>query len=193
VNDRHVQDKAQGVGDITLIPLMLAWKNKAWQTTASLSVYAPTGDYTAGKLANLGLNYWTVDPTLGVAYSNDETGLNFGIYGGITFNSENTATNYDSGSMFHIESSVQQLLPLGNGSIGLGFDAFYFQQVTADSGTGARRDFKGRTSGIGPVINYILPDGTDNWVFEAKWLPEITTENRLKGDYFWAKVVYQFE
>jgi len=47
--------------------------------------------------------------------------------------------------------------------------------------------------GIGPVIGYILPVGTDNWVFEAKWLPESNVENRLEGDYVWVKVVYQFE
>ncbi len=193
VNNVIFRDTATGVGDITLIPAMLAWTNEAWQYTASLSIYAPTGSYKAGNLANLGLNYWTADPVVGVAYSNQETGFNFGAYMGLTFNSENSATDYKSGSMFHLEASVQQLFPLGPGYMGLGVDAFYFQQVSGDSGAGAKRDFKGRTMGIGPVINYILPVGTDNWVFEAKWLPESNTENRLKGDYVWAKVVYQFE
>jgi hypothetical protein len=193
VNQRDVRDVVNGFGDITLIPLMLGWKNNVWKTTASLSVYAPTGDYTAGKLANLGLNYWTADPTLGLTYNNGETGLNFNVFSGITFNSENKATDYHSGSMFHIESSIHQLFPAGTGYVALGVEAFLLQQVTADSGAGARRDFKGRTAGVGPVFNYILPSGKDNWIFEAKWLPELSTENRLKGDYFWLKIVYQFQ
>ena len=193
VNDFEVRDTVQGVGDLTLIPMMLAWTDEAWQYSASLSVYAPTGDYNAGDLANLGLNYWTADPVVNVAYSNPETGFNFNAFMGVTFNSENSATDYKSGSMFHLEGSIQQLLPVGPGYLALGVDAFYFEQVSGDSGSGAKRDFKGRTKGIGPVIGYVLPVGTDNWVFEAKWLPESNVENRLEGDYVWVKVVYQFE
>jgi hypothetical protein len=193
VENFEINDQVNGVGDITIIPVMLAWKKDAWQYTASVSVYAPTGDYAAGSLANLGLNYWTADPTFGAAYSNEKTGFNFGIYSGITVNSENKATDYKSGSMFHVESSIQQLFPLGNGYLSLGIDAFLFKQVSSDSGSGAKSSFKGRTMGIGPVVSYILPSGSNNWVFEAKWLPETNTENRLDGDYFWVKVVYQFE
>ncbi len=193
VNDREVQDSAQGIGDITFIPAMLAWKDDSWQYGASLSIYAPTGDYNAGDLANLGLNYWTADPVVSMAYGNPETGFNFGAFMGVTFNSENSATDYKSGSMFHLEASMQQLFPVGPGYMALGVDAFYFKQASGDSGSGARRDFKGQTTGIGPVVNYILPAGDNSWVFEAKWLPESNVENRLKGDYIWVKVVYQFE
>ncbi len=192
VGNFEVRDKVDGIGDITLIPAMLAWKNDAWQYTATLSIYAPTGDYNAGSLANLGLNYWTAEPTIGAAYSDEQTGFNFGIYAGVTLNSKNKATDYKSGTMFHIESSIQQLFPLGNGYLALGVDAFYFEQITGDSGSGATSSFKGRTMGMGPVIGYILPDGDNNLVVEAKWLPETNTKNRLEGDYFWFKLVYQF-
>ncbi|RLA48980.1 MAG: hypothetical protein DRQ98_14300 [Gammaproteobacteria bacterium] len=47
-----------------------------------------------GNLADLGLNYWTADPNFGVAYSNEETGFTFGVYVGVTFNAENSATDY---------------------------------------------------------------------------------------------------
>ena len=188
-----IRDTAQGIGDMTIIPAMLAWKKGNLEYVASLSIYAPTGDYSTDNLANTGLNYWTVDPTAGVAYANAETGLNAAFYTGITINSENSATNYKSGSMLHFEGSVQQLLPLGPGFFGIGAEAFFFQQVSGDSGSGAKvGDFKGRTAGIGPVVNYILPCGDATWVFEAKWLPEIDTKSRLKGDYVWVKAVYQF-
>ena len=193
VNDQVVRDSVSGLSDITLIPAMLAWKKDYWQYTASLSIYAPTGEYNVGQLANLGLNYWTADPTVGAAYSNPETGLNFGVYSGITFNTENNDTDYDSGSMFHIEASIQQVLPLGKGFLTLGIDGFYWKQVTADGGAGAKRDFKGQTMGIGPVVSYILPVDSNTLVFEAKWLPESNVEKRIKGDYLWFKLVYQFE
>ena len=41
-----------------------------------------------------------------------------------------------------------------------GAEAWYFQQVTCDSGAGATLGcFKGRTAGIGPVLGYIQPIG----------------------------------
>jgi hypothetical protein len=34
--------------------------------------------------------------------------------------------------------------------------------------------------------------GEDTLVTELRWLPELETKNRLKGDYIWLKIVYQF-
>lgn len=187
------KESVNGIGDITIIPAMLAWKNGPWQFNALLSVYAPTGDYELGRLANTGMNYWTFDPTVGVAYSNEKTGFNALLFGGITINTENEATNYRSGSVFHLEGSVTQLLPLGKGFVGIGANAFYYQQVTGDSGSGTKLGgFEGMTAGVGPVLNYILPIGKNTLAAEVKWLPELDTKNRLQGDSVWVKAVFQF-
>ena len=45
---------------------------------------------------------------------------------------------------------------------------------------------------MGPVLGYILPLGTQSLAAELKWLPEMDTKNRLKGDYIWLKMVYKF-
>jgi hypothetical protein len=187
------KDTETGLGDITLIPAMLAWKSGAWQYNAFLPIYAPTGDYEEGRLANSGLNYWTFDPTFGISYNNEKSGFNAAVNAGVTINTENPDTDYRSGSMFHLEASAQQLLPLGPGFFGVGTEVFYLEQVTGDSGSGARLgDFQGRTVGIGPVLTYILPRGDATLVGEFRWLPEIDTKRRLKGDYFWLKLACQF-
>jgi hypothetical protein len=187
------KDSESGLGDMTLIPAMLAWKSGSWQFNALLSVYAPTGEYDDDRLANPGLNYWTFDPAVGVSYNNAEIGFNAALHGGVTVNTENPDTDYHSGSLVHIEASLQQLLPLGPGFAGLGAEAFYLRQVSGDSGGNpSLGDFEGRTVGIGPVLTYLLPLGEDTLVAEARWLPEIDTEKRLEGDYFWFKLVYQF-
>ncbi len=93
----------------------------------------------------------------------------------------------------HLNASIQQLLPVGPGFLGIGAAAFYLDQVTPDSGAGARLgDFQGRTAGIGPVLSYILPGGTTTFVAELRWLPELDVSNRLTGDYVWLKLVCQF-
>lgn len=188
---RH--DSHSGVGDITLIPGMFAWKSGFWQLNALLPIYAPTGDYDEGRLANPGLNYWTFDPTIGGSYNNEKIGFNAAFHVGIALNTENTDTNYKSGHQAHLEASLQQLLPVGPGFLGLGTEAFYLQQVTGDSGSGARfGNFKRRTVGIGPVLTYVLPIGENSLVAEARWLPELETKRQLEGDYLWFKLVFQF-
>jgi hypothetical protein len=187
------KDSAAGLGDMTLIPFMMAWKSGFWQYNALLPIYAPTGEYRAGRLANPGLNYWTFDPTVGVSYNSDKSGFNAALHAGLSISSENGDTDYRSGTLLHLDGSVQQLLPVGPGFLGVGAEAFYLQQVTGDSGAGARLgDFKGRTMGVGPVLTYILPRGRETFVAELRWLPETSVENRLDGDYIWLKLVYQF-
>jgi len=187
------RDTTSGVGDVTIMPAMLAWKSGSWQLDTLLPIYAPTGDYDVGRLANPGLNYWTFDPTVGASFNNEETGFNAALHLGVAFNTENPDTNYQSGDLFHAEASIQQLLPLGPGFIGLGAEAFYLDQVTGDSGSGARLgDFERSSWGVGPVLGYVLPRGDDNLVAELRWLPEIDTKRQLEGDYVWLKLVYQF-
>jgi hypothetical protein len=188
-----VQSSVSGFGDLTVVPVMLAWKTGAWQYDFLLPIYAPTGSYELGRLGNPGLNYWTFDPIVGAAYSDAKTGLNAAIHLGYAINTENPDTDYRSGSLLHVDASVQQIFPLGSGYLNVGAEGWYFQQVTGDSGSGARLgDFEGRTAGIGPVIGYIQPLGQQKLVLELKWLPELETRNRLNGDYLWLKAVYKF-
>ena len=79
---------------------------------------------------------------------------------GYAINTENNDTSYKSGNILHVDASVQQIFPLGSGFANIGAEAWYFQQVTCDSGSGATLGcFKGRTAGIGPVLGYIQPIG----------------------------------
>jgi hypothetical protein len=57
-----IQNSVSGLGDLTVVPVMLAWKADSWQFDFLMPVYAPTGSYETGRLGNTGLNYWTFDP-----------------------------------------------------------------------------------------------------------------------------------
>lgn len=186
-------DTSDDLGDISFIPAMLAWKQGDLQYNFLLPIYAPTGGYDLGSLANPGRNHWTFDPTIGISYNGTTNGFNAALYTGFAINTENNATDYQSGTAWHTEFSVQQLLPVGKGLLGLGFNAFYYEQITADSGSGATLgSFKSRTTGIGPVLTYILPLKENTLVMEARWLPELDTDRRLEGNYIWFKAAYQF-
>ena len=187
------QSNVSGFGDLTMVPAMLAWKTGDWQIDALMPIYAPTGSYQQGRLGNPGLNYWTFDPMIGVAYSNKKSGFNAMLHVGYAINTENPATDYRSGSLLHFNAGIQQILPVGSGFLTLGAEGFYFPQVTGDSGAGAvLGSFKGMTAGLGPVLGYILPLGKQALSVELKWLPELDTKKRLEGDYIWLKLAYKF-
>jgi hypothetical protein len=182
-------DTANGIGDITLYPFMLGWKDGDLKYDFRLGIYAPTGDYEKGKLANVGKNYWTFEPAVSVSYLSSKTGLELSAFAGMDFNTKNNDTDYQTGNQFHIDLTVAQHLPLFGGVFGVGANAFYYQQTTGDSGSGAALgDFKGRTEGIGPVVSYATKAWQKDLVAEVKWLPELSVENRLKGDSIWFKL-----
>lgn len=187
-------DRISGVGDMTLIPAMFAWKKGEWQIDAQLNVIAPTGRYALGRLANTGMNYWTADPVVGVAYMGQKNNVSFALHGGLTLNTENQATHYRSGSVFHLETSLAKIVPLGGKLFAFGVSAYTYQQVSGDSGAGAAKlgAFKGETNGMGPTLTYLKPGATDSFVCEVKYLKEFGTRNRLEGDSLWLKVAYQF-
>ena len=190
---RRIQNDVSGLGDVTIVPVLLAWKAGDWQYDFLMPIYAPTGSYELGRLGNTGLNYWTVDPIVGFAYANAKSGFNAAAHVGLAMNTENDDTQYKSGNVLHFDASIQQIFPLGSGFANVGIEGWYFQQVSCDSGAGATLGcFKGRTAGVGPVLGYIQPIGQDKLIFEFKWLPELDTKNRLDGDYFWLKMVYKF-
>ena len=186
------RDTANGIGDITVYPFMLGWTNVApdLKLDLRLGIYAPTGEYEQGQLANVGKNYWSFEPGFMASWLSSKIGTEVSLYTGIDFNTENPETDYTSGTSLHMDLTVAQHLPLLGGFAGLGANAFYYQQLTGDSGSGAQLgDFKGMTCGIGPVISYIRPLGGDvTLLAEVKWLPELSTAKRLEGDYIWMKV-----
>jgi len=188
---RKVSSSVNGIGDITLYPFMLGWTalNGDLKYDARLGIYAPTGSYKKGRLANVGKNYWTFEPAVTFSYISSKIGLELSAYAGVDFNTENHETDYRSGTQFHLDLTVAEHLPLFSGLIGVGANGFYYSQITGDSGSGARLgDFRGRTLGIGPVLSYATKIWKKDLVAEVKWLPEMDVEKRLKGDIVWFKL-----
>ena len=188
-------DSADGIGDMILVPFWLNWNCGDFKWAVLLDIYAPTGEYHTGQLANAGLNYWTFEPMVQFSYISKKIGLEISATAGFDFNTINNATDYQSGDVFHIDATLAEHLPFfGYGIIGIGANAFYWKQVNGDSGSGAELGpFETKMIGIGPVLSYISPPiGGHTLVAEVKWLPQIETSNTLKGDYVWFKVGFAF-
>jgi len=180
-----------GLGDIVLMPLMLNYSvSRDFNVNIRTGVYAPTGSYELGRLANTGKNFWTFEPIPGLMYFGQKNGIETSVFVGADFNTENGATDYSSGTQFHVDGTVARHLPLLGGLAGLGVTGYDDDQVTGDSGSGATLgNFKGMTTGVGPALSYAGKLGTHDTVVEIKWLHEVETRNRLESDIFWLKWV----
>lgn len=187
-------DSDRGLGDVVLMPVMLNYAfSRDFSTNFRLGVYAPTGDYERGRLANTGKNFWTIEPTLALGYFGQENGREASLFAGVDLNTENKDTDYQSGAQIHFDGTLAQHLPLLGGLVGGGVSGFWYKQVEADTGGGATLGaFKAMTTGFGPVLSYAYTGDEFSIVSELKWLREFDTVNRLEGDYVWLKVLVKF-
>lgn len=152
----------------------------------AVDVSAPTGSYDSNKVANLGRNYWNIEPVFALTYV-QPNGFNADVKVMYDFNGVNNATNYRSGQELHADYSAGWAL--GNGwTVGVG--GFVYQQMTDDQQNGVTvAGHKGRAYAIGPSIKY---DSGKGWFFTAKFEQERGVINRAEGSTFRIKALLPF-
>jgi len=178
-----------GFGDITVIG-MLGWHRGFMHYLATLDVYAPTGSYDKNRIVNIGRNHWAIEPMMGVTYLNEKMGLELSAVAGITFNYENSDTDYKSGDEFHVDLAVLQHF---SDRFHLGLVGYVYDQLNGDSGSGAPEDFKGEVYAWGPAIGGTIPLWRNSNLFvKGRYYKEFGAENRLEGDAFLLSAAMNF-
>jgi len=71
----HKEDTANGFGDIEMFPVMMGWKSGDFKWQGQFGVYAPSGTFNKGDLANIGRNYWTFEPSAAISWLSSKIGL----------------------------------------------------------------------------------------------------------------------
>ncbi|MEI7430134.1 MAG: transporter [Betaproteobacteria bacterium] len=177
------------LGDTTVSGL-LGWHDGRLHSMAMLNVYAPTGSYDKNRLINVGRNHWAVEPMAALTYLNETSGLEVSGAAGLTINQKNPDTEYKSGQEFHIDLSTIQHF---SERFYLGVAGYAYQQMTADSGSGATTAYKGRVYAAGPIMGGIIPLGQSQKLFiNARYYQETGVENRLKGNTFFLTATVKF-
>jgi hypothetical protein len=175
-------DQVSGFGDV--IPqFAVRWNNGVhnWMTYVTGDI--PVGAYESTRLANLGIGHGAIDGGGGYTYFNPATGHEFSGVAGFTYNFENPDTNYKNGIDFHADFGASQFL---SKQFSIGLVGYAYQQVTGDSGSGARLgDFKSRVFGIGPQLSYIFPLGDHQGYLNLKGYKEFAAERRPEGWNVW--------
>ncbi len=178
------------IADIALVPLELTWTIDNISIQLGEVIYAPTGAYDVDKVVNLGLNHWGFDTTLAATYFNLETGTEVSIAPGVIFNTENDATDYQSGTEFHLDLTANQFL---SETFALGVRGYYYNQITGDSGSGARLgDFQGESFGLGPGFIWFPEFAAGKLAVLGKWIHDFDATNRFESDYGTLTVAWTF-
>jgi len=147
----------------------------------------PVGDYDANRLANLGIGHGAIDGGAGYTYLNPATGYEFSATGGLTYNFENMATQYQNGIDSHIDWGLSKFLTK---QFDVGIVGYYFQQLTGDSGSGDRLGpFRSRVVGLGPQANLLFPVGDKvSGAASLKLYKEFDAQNRPEGWNAWLTI-----
>src|SRR6516162_8256086 len=147
-------DEVFGFGD--LYPtLSLKWNKDANNFMVYATTGLPVGAYQLTRLSALGLGHWAVDGGIGYTYLNEKAGIEGSVVFGLTYNFINPDTQYQSGTDAHLDWALSPIL---TDKFHIGAVGYVYNQVTGDSGAGARLgDFKSRVAGIGPQIGFFIP------------------------------------
>lgn len=175
----RVSQDTFALGD-PLATAFIGWnaENFHWKLTGLVNI--PVGSYSRERLVNMGFNHWAADLTGAVTWLDPTIRLEVSAAAGFTFNGKNPATNYKTGTEFHLEGAVMQHF---SKSFAIGPVGYHYRQVTGDSGSGAvLGSFKGEVSALGVNASYNFQLGTVPVFTSVRWLREFNATNRAKGD-----------
>ncbi|WP_157971387.1 transporter [Dyella sp. C9] len=175
-------DNDTGLYDATFAPVVASHHfSQTSHISLSLYITAPTGNYEKGQLANPSLNVWVFSPTVGYTQLFQQGSLEWSTTTAVDFYTRNSATDYQNGSVFRIDSLLVKRLPSG---WGLGAVGGWIYQLENDSGPTADRlnGFKGHAISIGPMVNYLKKWQGGQVEFSLRWTHEFDVKNRLAGN-----------
>jgi hypothetical protein len=171
-------DAIFNVGDIYLSSFV-GWHSGNFHWTATALGVVPSGSFENGQLSNIALNRPALDLSGALTYLDPGLGYELSVVPGITFNWINPATQYLTGTEFHLEWSASKYL---SKDLSVGLVGYFYNQLTGDSGSGDRiGPFKGRVVSLGGQINYTFHAGEIPISTGVRVYREFDVKNRFQG------------
>jgi hypothetical protein len=177
-----ISDTTWGFGD--LIPqFALRWNAGVHNYMTYVTGDIPVGAYQSNRLSNIGIGHGAIDGGGGYTYFNPKTGHEFSGVLGFTYNTKNTATQYQSGVDMHFDWGASQFL---SKQVMVGLVGYVYKELGCDSGPGDRVGcFQSQVVGVGPQIGFLFPVGDMQGYLNFKAYGEFAAENRPAGWNTW--------
>lgn len=177
--NRH--DSALLVGD-PVAAATLGWETGDLHIQAGATVNIPVGTYRDGQLANVSFHRWIVDTSVATTWNDPKAGWDISGKAGVTFNGTNEATDYKTGTEFHLEGSAEKSF---SPAFSAGVQGYYFKQLSGDSGEGATLGpFKGEVAAVGVTAAINTEMAGTPATFRARVFKEFAATNRPEGNAF---------
>ena len=191
-----------GFADVTLTSF-LNWDLGESHVSAGLNVYAPAGSYDENRIINLGRNYWSFDPVATYTWLQPERGHEVSVTTGFLFNTTNGATDYSSGTEWHLDFLLGQHF---SEEIAIAAEGAVLQGISDDSGALLDQanallpqlglqplgGFRASYVGLGPAVLASPTILGKKLNFIAKYLFDVTHENRFDSDYLVLSAAFSF-
>ena len=131
------------------------------------------------RLSNLGLGHAALDVGGAYTYLDSKTGWEFSATAGLTYNFENTDTNYTNGVDFHLDLGLSRFL---TEKLFVGLVGYAYVQLTPDKGQpAALGSMESRTFAIGPQVGYNFNVGGVPIYTNLRGYYEFAARNRPEG------------
>ena len=180
--ERSVSQSLSAFGDVFVQPT-LRWNQDVHNYMIYGMTNIPVGAYDLARLVNLGLGHWSIDAGGGYTYFNPQTGNEFSVVSGLSYNFKNPSLDYQNGIEWHLDWGASHFV---SKQVHIGLVGYAYQQITGDSGLGATLgDFKSRVLGIGPQIGFLFPVGDKQGYLNLKGYKEFDAEHRADGYNVW--------
>ncbi|MCV0368097.1 transporter [Filomicrobium sp.] len=175
----EIDDSTTKFGDPVLNAL-IGWHEGNWHWTVGALLNVPIGPWESDSISNISFNRWGLDTTGAITWLDPKLGHEVSVAAGFTFNGENPDTDYKTGTEFHVEWALIQHF---SKTFTFGLAGYHYQQLTGDSGSGARfGPFEGRVTALGPILTYSFTVGKIPVSTQVEWLHEFDAKNRLEGN-----------
>ena len=126
--------RSPGLGDLAP-DVTMKWAFGVHYFTAYVTANVPTGQFSASRLANIGIGHWAVDAGGGYTYFDPKTGYEFSGVLGFTYNFINPTTQYQDGVDMHFDWAASYTF---NDKISAGVVGYVFRQSVATAGPAPR-------------------------------------------------------
>jgi hypothetical protein len=177
-----ISDTTWGFGDLAPM-FQLKWNAGVHNYMTYITGDIPVGAYESTRLSNIGIGHGAIDAGGGYTYFNPLTGHEFSGVLGFTYNSKNTATQYQNGIDMHFDWGASQFL---SKQVMVGLVGYVYKELGCDSGPGDRVGcFQSQVVGVGPQIGFLFPVGDMQGYLNFKAYGEFAAENRPSGWNTW--------
>ena len=171
-----------------ITPLNLSWAlSEQLHVSANMTFYPPDGEYRRGAPVNIGNNFWTFEPNMGLTFDPGDFEITLHLI--YDLNTANPDSPYSPDGRFtsgdELVTDYTGAMKLGAFRVGL--TGFLARQTQDD--TAANEDVPGhrfRRDGLGPLVGYHF----GGWSFSAYYLRDLDWRNIFGGSGFWLRAAY---